>query len=409
MTIQKAKSSSIIITPESAVGTSPNLLTANFETYDRVSGAFNTSRGDVADATITSTRQARHGRLGNVDVTGSISTLLKPGLQDTVIAGLMLSDWAIASVEVTGTDISFTAKAGSTLAEIDCGSTDVSAFVPGTAIKITGSHSVPHPFPAQISDNTPNEGQNDGIVVVSAITGNVLSVIGMPIVDEVAGETVTLLALDTIKPGTDNADEKSFTVVQRFPDIDESLLTRGAQAASGSFALTSDDSAMEASYEFMAYAQDMVKSLAIPGANVTDPTILDPICHYDCSVFVGDARFCASSFDFGLDNGMENFYCIGDEIKREQTLGVCTVTGTLATAFENGDLWRAVQNEEKSSLSLHVRDKAHEHGYLFLFPSVRFTSNDLDSESVNMSQSLPWSAAEGDLPGAKSSIIIVRY
>lgn len=329
MTKAQGSQRQILYGEESTWGTATGTLTV---------GRFNTG-SDLAlnietfeSEEVRSDRQVTDLRHGPKRVEASLPAHLVYSDFDSFFEGLFGNSFSANTYSLTSTTVSFVDSGNLMVSEDGWGS--LSQY---DVIKIAGSTS------------------NNGYAEISAVNGTTLTLAHIDLVDESAGDSVTVSGLDLLTNGTSDI---SFTIEDGYTDISQYLTYTGMKVNSLDLEVP-PDGMVNVTFGFLG------KTLATPSGSSGDgsPTAAStnsPFSGIDASSIaeggsvLGDCLVSDISLSFA--NGGQHEYGLGSASACNISQGRFRVTGTCTLYFEDATYLNKFLNETESSLQFLLLD-----------------------------------------------------
>jgi hypothetical protein len=231
---------------------------------------------------------------------------------------------------------------------------------------------------------------NNGIFKILTMTTSKLTVSGGTLVDDAAGESVTITELDSITNGKTLA---TFSIEKHFTDLTNiyEILTG---LAIESFGITvPTDGIVTGSFSFL--GKNAASGAASAGSGYTTAATNDVMSSIDDvdAIIENAAAFASTSFSFSITNNLRARQQIGTLGAISIGTGVLNVTGTLQAYFATSAIIDKFLNQTITSLALTMQDDSG-NAYVFEFPQVRFTSAQrvAGGQNQDIIADLAWSA-----------------
>ena len=369
---------------ESTYGTTP---TSPAFGYLRATGnSLGTTKTAIESEELYADRGKRDSRHGNKNVAGDIPTEFSYGSHDDSLEALLGGTWSTGSVSVTATTISATAS-GNT---IDDSGSGFGSFAVGDMVLISGF--------------TGDTG-NNGVARITAQTSASLTVDGLILVDDSAGESVTIKEMDQLIAGT---TRRSFSILRDFSELTSGRyqLYPGCEYNTGSYT-AGLDSIVTMSYGILGKGQ--TSSASAPGSSTFgSATTTEPMVPTDgCVSSDGVVSAIITALDFSIDNGMETKFNLCSDETAQPGQGMSNATGNITAYFDNDTLLNLFLNETVSTLKQELTDAAG-NTFAVYFPKIKYNGGQPDvGGEANSPISLPFQALF-DATTSNSAIILAR-
>lgn len=308
-------------------------------------------------------RQIRDFRHGVKTVGGDINFELSYGSFDTMLEAVLQGTWSPLHSTLGMTDVSVVSSDNSIISA----SSGFYDYEVGDVINISGFA----------------ETENNGRAVVVSATDSRITLSGITLVDEVAGETVTLeLISGRLKAGV---VRRSFSFLRHFTDQSSSdkpyHLFSGVEL--NTLSLTIPASGMvTGSFGVVGKALDVLGDLSTL-TNSTGPTFTAPTTTAPFDSFTGTITEAGSSISvvtevsLSLANGLAPRNVVGSDETILPSVGRSNLTGSVTAFFENATLLEKFLDETESSLIVNLVDPAG-NAYELELPRIKYTGGQPD-------------------------------
>ena len=318
---------------------------------------------------ISSDRQVSDLILLGGEASGAINWELSYGNGDDFIESALFSSWS-NDLGISATDISASATDNS----FNSTSTDFSSVEVGQWIKVDGF----------------TNSENNGYFQVTSVSTNKLIVTAGTLVDEAAGNTITING-STIKNGT---TMKSFTIERVHSDVSQYFQFLG-MVVSGMSLRAAANSIVTGSFNFVGKsASRSGSSIASSVTPATTEDVMNAVSN------VADIReggtvlsdIFIQELTFNVANNIRGLSAIGYQGNADLSEGDFVVTGTINTYFSDGTLYDKFINNNETSISFRVTKGSHT--YIFTWPKVKYSSSSINVPGRNQDvmQNLGWQA-----------------
>jgi hypothetical protein len=285
---------------------------------------------------------------------GGFNFELSYGNLDELLEGALFTDW--------GTELTITANTISAAASdnsLNDSGSGFPAFVPGQWIKISG-----------FTGDTSNNGYAQ---VVSRTTAKVI-VSGITLVDDAAGESVTVEGT-MIRNGVTH---HSYVIEKEFSDIAQFFCHTGMKVSDFSIDFTAN-AIVTGSINFN--GKSVARGVATVGDGSPTPaptnTVMNAITNI-LNVREGGSVFSGfiNKMNFSLKNNLRPGSAVGVLGAAFVNAGRCEVTGGATVYFQDGTVWDKFQANTPSSISFCAQD-AEGNAYIFTFPKIKYSGGDV--------------------------------
>lgn len=330
MTIQNNVTVDAVIAVEATFGVAALAGAADARIIRRVGTSLNTSKDSYTSPEVRSDQQIADMRHGTKRAGGGIEGVMAVGAYDPEIEASMRGTWA-AGTTVSEAQLTAVTATGSTL--VFTGGDPVSlGFRVGDVVRLTG-----------VGIAAANRAVNFRIVSFSGTTNRTVTVSPAP----TAMASVSTFGF--VVPGrkvTNGTVKRSFTIEQRYPDIDISELFTGQRVGGVSFRLPPTGIAT-ISIEYQGQNGSKLEGASAP--YFTAPAAqgtTGALAAVNGALRVnGVDRAIVTGLDFAIANNLSSTPVVGSDIVPEIFYGSTVITGTLSAFFEDGNLVDAFLNE----------------------------------------------------------------
>lgn len=345
---------------EATYGTTP--ATPAFKKIRHTGTTLALAKGLMVSEEIRDDRQISDARHGTKQTGGDISGELTYGTYDEFMEAVLGGTWAAKFAPFVATTISAAASDNS----INDSGAGFPAWEVGDKVTISGF--------------TGTAGNNQAGVVVSRTASKVVLTTATPLVDDAAGESVTVTSnTQKLIAGT---TRRSFSILRHFSDqvtggdkpyhlyvgqeFNTLNLTMGVEALVGivfgilgkSQSATSDTAPADSTF------------VAV-NTNKTFDTFTGTLTEG------GSALAVATELNLTLENGLTPRFVVGSDATRKPTIGRSNLTGQMTAFAENSSLLDKFINGTESSLKVLLPD-AHGNKYRVTLPRILYTGGQVD-------------------------------
>jgi hypothetical protein len=298
----------------------------------------------------------------------SFEAVYKDGPMQDFIEGALRTDWSAAAATTAQTTISFVSA--TQVIHRSAGSFVTDGWVVGMAGKSSGTGS----------------GTNDGYWVVVAVDATDMTVYGLDLTDEAAGESITLKNTGFIKNGT---TVKSYTLEKHFSDLTNTYIPM-AGARVSSWSLSAQAGAIcTGSVSFVGKAQDAIATAtagsgaysASAGVSNQPMNGIDNVTGIyvanDDTEFKTAVTFCVSQIDLNINCPARPITCLGTLGPSAIGSNSFEITGTIRVYFDDNSksLWTDYINFTEKALFYRLVDVSG-NAWLVYLPQVNITAPD---------------------------------
>lgn len=234
------------------------------------------------------------------------------------------------------------------------------ALTPGQVIKV---------------DGFTGDAANNGFFVVVSRTAAKIVVSGGTLVDDAAGETVTISGRN-MRNGT---TAKSFTMEKNFTDKTQFIWFKGMRVGQMTLNLAAQQ-IMNGTFTFLGGASGRAGTTIGTGGPTAAPTneVLNAVS--DLASLLVDGAPLANTFiqslTITLNNNLRGLPAIGVLGNAQIGAGTINVTGNMTVYFEDGTLYDKYVGSTPVSVLWAVKD-ANEQGYAIYMPEVKFQTGQI--------------------------------
>ena len=223
---------------------------------------------------------------------------------------------------------------------------------------------------------------NNGFCQVRSITATILTVVGLTLTDEIAGDTVTFSPCDFIKNGT---TENSYYFERAHADITQFFQFAGM--VPNSLSMTASANAiMTGSLEFIGKDATLTQATAGTGSNTA--AVATPIMNAVSNVGqvmvdnVVVTSCLVQEISFTLNNNVRGLSSIGTLGNCDIGVGSVEVTGNLNAYFKDETFYDRYLAATAFALSFKVED-ASNNAYIVSFGNCKIESDAINATGIN--------------------------
>ena len=265
---------------------------------------------------------------------------------------LLMSTYG-AGATLTATDISAAASDNS----LNSAGAGFGSFAAGMIIDVSGF--------------TGETGNNSLAVVVSQ-TNSKLVLSGVTLVDDAAGESVTITQYDTIKPGT---TRKSISYLEDLPDITErySVFT-GYEPSSFNISIQ-PDAVITGSFTLAGKDTTAPSASAPASSTLGSATTTDIQDSFTGSCLEAGVAFEVTGVDLTIENARNPKFVLFQDTTNQPSRGRVMITGTVNLFFDSVAFYNKFLNETETSFLFATTDPDGNKEVWYL-PKVKVNSHD---------------------------------
>lgn len=356
-------------------GSALQILRYTGESLKQDSG-FNDSNEIRTDRQVPSVRRTR------IETSGGINFELSYGSYDPLLKAALLAD-ADWTSPVT--------VAASTIAAVASGNkyTDSAngfgSLVANQWINVTGFTTA----------------ANNGLRRIVTVAAGEITVSGATLVDEVAGDSVTITQGAYIVPGS---TLETFNIERLYADLTEELSLFKGQAINGWSLNVPQEGPVTGAFDFVGSSETSLT--ASGGSGYTAASTTDIITSLDLTnLLENQTAMTILSFSMNYANNLRTRLVCGSNGVVSIGKGRIGITGSLQAYYDSKTLFDKYLNETASALALCVTDPAG-NKYVFDLPQVKFTSGQRPSTGPNgdIVADLQWTAYRHATQGIMAKI-----
>lgn len=351
---------------ESTLGTTPaSALTEVRQT----SNSLARNQSYATSQEIRSDRNIRDSILVDMEPSGDFNFELSYGDFDTFLEGAMFSTYSTAK-SVAGTDIS-AVNATNSYASSSTDFTTENISV-GDWIKVAGF----------------TTSGNNGFAKVTAVAANLLTVSGLTLTDEAAGDSVTMTG-SSLRNGT---TLKSFTMENEFTDITQFISFTGMVVSTAALNLAVG-SILNGTFSFIGMDSAIAGSTVGTGSAVAASSndVMNSVADIsnirENGALMSTSGIYVLSAAINVDNGIRGQKAIGNLGNIGIGKGRCNVTGSLEVYFSDAALYNKFINNTATSIDFRVTDGTNT--YIIDIPNLKFQNGDPTVSGIDADVVLP--------------------
>lgn len=333
---------------EDTFGTTPE--TPSMRLMRVTTDGLNGSKESFLSNELRSDREITDFRHGNRRVNGPINFELAKdqSFEDFMLALLGDSAWHNA-VSVTGTTYAFVNGAPDTIT--DSGNGFVTAgFKVGDVITVTGD----------------SVSGNNATYTLTGVSAGTLTVSGTVLVDDAAGDTVTITAARKYaKIGT---TIKSFSIERRWTDIGLYQLISGARVNTMALSVK-PNSIVTGNFGIM--AKDWGNSASSVDVSPDAASSTSVFDSFSGTILEGGAAIAiVTGIDLNINNNLDPAFVVGDATMQQLFEQRCTVSGSITVYLKDETLLEKFKNETVSSIEFKLSDGTNY--YTYILPRLKY-------------------------------------
>jgi hypothetical protein len=380
----------------------PGVLNITLSTLRATSREINNERDTLESEEVRADRQKSDVRHGFNQVVGSPGYELSTESYDDFIRFAMSGDW-ITPVSGTTGNVGITgATPGAGTATIDraSGSWIDQGFRPGEMI---------------ITSGFANSANNRlwTITAVTALTLEVYDPQDEAVTEAAAGGPAITYAGERIDIGT---TLRTFTMEQRFNDIDQYIAFRGVAVNEWSMTV-SPESIVGGAWSLLGMSGTDMTQVPLTVEDPRLPPTTTPLAAFDGLMFEGGENIAlATSFDFTLSNNRQLEGVVGSKFSPAVFEGQAVITGNLTFYLRDDAIYTKFYNEIETSIYLRMSAPDDENEFInVIMPRVKYLTGAMDPPPegpVPLSMDYQALVAEVADPGATTtttSLTIQKY
>jgi len=333
------------------------------------------SKTAILSNEIRDDRQIKCLHHGNRQVGGEIAGELVPLDYDEFLKAVLCSvEWAARAAPVVASTISAAASDNS----INDSASGLPLVIPGDKITLSGF--------------TGTVGNNQSGIVVSRTAAKIVLVTTTPLVDDAAGEAVTVTTNTlAIRPGS---TRRSYSILRNFTDLLEAAkpfhIIPGVEFNTLSLTFGLDANVL---VSFAILGRDYETAGTAPdGSTYTAAGVICPFTSHTGTLREnGTAISIVTEGSLTLENGLAPRFVMFSDMMNEPMIGRSNLSGSITAYFENATLLDKFLNETASTLEFVVEVGGWR--YSFFMPNVKYNGGQPDvSEQADIMLTLPFQA-----------------
>lgn len=350
------------------------------------------AKGTMISEEIRSDRQITSFRHGNRQTGGGIQGELSYATFDLFLQAVLCGTWAVKAAAVTALTISAAASDNS----INFAAANAPAVETGDLITIAG-------FTGTAGNN------RAGAIVVSRTASKIVISGGAPLVDDAAGESVTITP--TTEKLTAGTTRRSFSFLRDFTDQTTAGQHRYHSFLGQEFNKLTIKIAPEAivtvDFDLVGQNASTPSDTAPVGCTYVDPNTNEPMDSFSGAISEGGSAFAlATELTLTLENGLATKPIIGTDLSLEPSIGRSNVSGSLTMHSDSPAQLEKFYAETESSLKLTLADLAG-NAYRITLPRIKYNGGQNDANGQGpITPALPFQALLDSTTG--TNIIIER-
>ena len=347
---------------ETDYGVTP--ATPEFKTVRHTGTTLGLTKQTMISEELREDRQIADFRHGNKQAGGDIMGEMSYGTYDDFLQAALLGAWAVKAAPYTAATISAAAADNS----INDSANGLPVLTAGDKVTIAG-------FTGTVGNN------RAGATVVSSTVSKLVISGGVALVDDAAGESVTITTLtQVLKAGV---TRRSFSVLRHFSDLGAGAkgyhLFTGVEFSKlglnvGVNAITKA-TFTTVGQDFAAPSDTAPASSTYVAANTNE--VMDSFTGelLEGGTSIGIVTELSST----LENGIEPRFVIGSDKTIRPSIGRSNLTGQVTAYFEDETLLEKFLNETVSSLVYNLNDRAG-NGYRVTYPRIKYNGGQPDTQ-----------------------------
>lgn len=373
---------------ETAYGITP--ATPAFKTIRDTGVTMALTKGTMLSAEMRSDRQIVDQRHGNRQVGGDVVGELLFGTYDDFLEAVLGGTWAAKYAPYTASTLSAAAADNS----INDSATALPLFTVGDKVTISGFSG---------SGTTANQ---SGVVISSTTAKLVLST-AIAIVNDAAGEAVTVTTnVDQLKAGT---VRRSFSLLRNFTDeiiMNDHPFHIFTGIEFDKLALkTTVEALIEATFSIMGQNQGAPLDTAPASSTYIVANTNKP---YDSILGTltegGSAIAVVTELSLALDNGFAPRFVVNSNLTRRPSIGRSNANGQVTIYAENSAMLEKFLNETESSIVSLLKDPAGNKMRLTL-PRIKYNGGQMDTKGEGpITSAMPFQALLDSVSGTNLMI-----
>lgn len=348
--------------PEVTYGTTP--ANPAFQTVRHTGTNLGLTKQTMISEELREDRQITDFRHGNKQTGGDIMGELSYGTYDSFLEAVMLGTWAVKAAPYTAATISAAASDNS----INDSANGLPVLSAGDKVTIAG-------FTGTVGNNRAYA------TVVSSTASKLVISGGAALVDDAAGEAVTITTLtQVLKAGI---VRRSFSVLRHFSDLGAGAkpyhLFTGVEL--NKLALTvAVNAIVKATFSTVGKDFGAPSDTAPAGSTYVAANTKAVMDSFSGEIKEGGATIAiVTELGLTLENGIEPRFVIGSDTTIRPSIGRSNLTGQVTAYFEDAALLEKFINETESSLVFGLEDLAG-NAYRFTLPRIKYNGGQPDTQ-----------------------------
>lgn len=348
---------------EVTYGTTP--ATPTFKTIRHTGTTLGLTKSTMISEELRADRQIHDFRHGTKQTGGDVMGELSYGTYDDFLEAALCGTWAVKAAPYIAVTISAAASDNS----INDSGAGLPVLTAGDTVTIAG-------FTGTVGNNRAR-----AVVVTSTASKMVISG-GAALVDDAAGESVTITALTyVLKAGT---TRRSFSVLRNFTDLGAGA--KGFHLFTGQeinkLSLTvAVNAIVKAVFSFVGKNFATPSDTAPASSSYTAANTKPVIDTFSGVIYEGGSPIAVvTELSLTLENGIEPRFVVGSDTTIRPSIGRSNLTGQVTAYFEDASLLEKFINETESSLLFTLEDDVSGDVLRFTLPRIKYNGGQPDTQ-----------------------------
>lgn len=351
------------------------------------------AKGSMVSEELRADRQISDMRHGNKQTGGEITGELSYSTYDEFLEACLCGTWAVKAAPYTASTISAAASDNS----INDSAAGLPVLAAGDKVTITG-------FTGTVGNNAVKA------VVVTSTASKMVLTTSVALVDDAAGEAVTVTTLTyKLKPG---ATRRSFSILRDFSDAgtgnNRYHLYVGQEISTLKMTI-GVEALIQLAFGLMGKNQATPSDDAPASSTFVDANTNAVMDSFTGSLLEGGTQIATvTELSFTLENGMAPKFVVFQDTMNRPSLGSSNLTGNMTAYAESAVLLKKFINQTESSMVFMLGDGAG-NKYRFTFPRVKYTGGQMDTAGKGpIMIPMPFQALLDSTAGVVTNLIIER-
>lgn len=324
----------------------------------------------ISSEEVRGDRHRTADRRGTFSTEGELTTQLCAGaLDDFMLAAMCSSAWT-PKATITATTLSAAASDDS-FNDSGNGFT----FVAGDVVTVSG-----------FSESANNGKFRVATAAAGKITVTALDGTAADLVDDAAGDSVTIASQSQLKVGT---TRRTMAILERHTDVSIDYIYRGVEVNTMTISGVAQEKWV---LSFGLLGTTQTELAALPsGSTFATPTTSDFMTALDGDVVVAGSDFAiCTEFTASINNGIEQKYAVAESSAIATAISPVTADGTMSAYFEDETFYNRLLNDTSTTIKVEATDGAS--GYIITQPAAKFVEGTKQAVGTDVIVALTYSA-----------------